>query len=148
MPFQGTIAPQRRICVHDPPYVAAGCNLLFARMAAAQPAAVNNTRFDLDKTRAVLSDLIEKRLRESGAPSISIALVRGDSIVWKRRSATQTSTQRHRQRQTRSTTLRLKAVTATALMQLFEQGKFKLDDPINRYLGTTRSGIASRAKNR
>jgi hypothetical protein len=34
--------------------------------------------FDLDKTQATLTGLIEKTLKESGAPSISIALVRGD----------------------------------------------------------------------
>jgi hypothetical protein len=31
----------------------------------------------------VLSDLIDETLKETGVPSISIALVRGDEIVWK-----------------------------------------------------------------
>ncbi|MEO8335247.1 MAG: hypothetical protein ABI664_09750, partial [bacterium] len=40
-------------------------------------------RFDLEKTKTVLTALIEKTLAENGIPSMSIALVRGDSIVWK-----------------------------------------------------------------
>ena len=40
-------------------------------------------RFDLEKTKRVLTPLIEKTLAENGIPSMSIALVRGDSIVWK-----------------------------------------------------------------
>ena len=42
-----------------------------------------NGRFDLEKTKTVLSGVIEKTLADNGIPSMSIALVRGDSIVWK-----------------------------------------------------------------
>ncbi|MCU1328311.1 MAG: hypothetical protein JWN34_3681 [Bryobacterales bacterium] len=85
----------------------------------------------------MLTGLIEKRLRESGVPSISIALVRGDAIVWK--AAFGYSNVRTRTLATPDTLYNaastFKPVTATALMQLAEQGKFKLDDPVNRYLG-------------
>jgi CubicO group peptidase (beta-lactamase class C family) len=68
---------------------------------------------------------------------MSIALVRGDSIVWKAafgyanvRTRTPATTET-----LYSTGSSFKSVTATAVMQLAEQGKLKLDDPINRYLG-------------
>ncbi len=50
---------------------------------AASPAAAQGGRFDLQKTQKVLTGVIEKTLAENGIPSMSIALVRGDSIVWK-----------------------------------------------------------------
>ena len=48
----------------------------------AAPALAQSGRFDLQKTRTVLTSLVEKTLRDNGIPSMSIALVRGDSIVW------------------------------------------------------------------
>jgi CubicO group peptidase (beta-lactamase class C family) len=110
----------------------------FSRAAvAADPAKAKDGQFDLDQTRTVLSGLIEKTLKDKGVPSISIALVRGDEVVWKAAFG---------YANVRTTTLAtpetmynaastFKSVTATALMQLAEQGKFKLDDPVNRYLG-------------
>src|SRR5262245_40609576 len=93
--------------------------------------------FDLEKTKSVLTGLIEKTLAGNGIPSRSIALVRGDSIVWKAafgyanmRTHTPATTET-----LYSTGSSFKSVTATAVMQLVEQGKIKLDDPINRYLG-------------
>ncbi|MEO7363227.1 MAG: serine hydrolase domain-containing protein, partial [Gemmatimonadaceae bacterium] len=100
--------------------------------AIAQPG-----HFDLEKTKRVLTGLIEKTLAENGIPSMSIALVRGDSIVWK--AAFGYSNLATRTRATTetiySTGSSFKSVTATAIMQLAEQGKLKLDDPITRYLG-------------
>jgi CubicO group peptidase (beta-lactamase class C family) len=92
--------------------------------------------FDLEKTKTVVSGLVEKTLADNGIPSMSIALVRGDSIVWKAafgyanmRSRTPATTET-----LYSTGSSFKSVTATAVMQLVEQGKIRLDDPINRYL--------------
>ena len=94
-------------------------------------------RFDLEKTKTVLTGLIEKTLADNGIPSMSIALVRGDSIVWT--AAFGYANMRTRTPATTatlySTGSSFKSVTATAVMQLAEQGKLKLDDPINRYLG-------------
>jgi D-alanyl-D-alanine-carboxypeptidase/D-alanyl-D-alanine-endopeptidase len=94
-------------------------------------------RFDLEKTKTVLTGIIEKTLADNGVPSMSIALVRGDSIVWKAafgfsnlRSRTPATTET-----LYSTGSSFKSVTATAVMQLAEQGKLRLDDPINNYLG-------------
>jgi serine-type D-Ala-D-Ala carboxypeptidase/endopeptidase len=94
-------------------------------------------QFDLQKTKAVLTELIEKTLDESGVPSISIALVRDDKIVWKAAFGyanvrTKTPATPETLYNTAST---FKMVTATGIMQLAERGKIKLDHPVNRYLG-------------
>lgn len=108
-------------------------------LARAQTAAPNG-KFDLQKTKTVLSGIIQKTLAQRGIPSMSIALVRGDSVVWKgafgyanMRTKTPATTET-----LYSTGSSFKSVTATAIMQLAEQGKLKLDDPINNYLGDTR----------
>ena len=103
-------------------------------------AAAQTGRFDLEKTRTVLTGLIETAIKDRGIPSISIALVRGDSIVWTAAFGyanvrTKTSATRETIYSTGST---FKSATATALMQLQEQGKFNLDHPVNRYLGDIR----------
>ncbi|HTD74113.1 MAG TPA: serine hydrolase [Steroidobacteraceae bacterium] len=94
-------------------------------------------QFDLEKTKTVMSRLIEQKMKDRGVPSVSIALVRGDSIVWKAafgyanvRTKTPATTDT-----LYSTGSTFKSATATALMQLAEQGKFKLDQPVNKYLG-------------
>ena len=103
----------------------------------ASPAFAQSGRFDLPKTKTVLTGLVEKTLRDNGIPSMSIALVRGDSIVWtaafgyaNMRTKTPATTET-----IYSTGSSFKSVTATAVMQLAEQGKLKLDEPINKYLG-------------
>src|SRR6476661_6493821 len=99
-------------------------------------AIAQSSRFDLQKTKTVLTGLIERTLADNGIPSMSIALVRGDSIVWKAafgyanlRTRTPATTET-----LYSTGSSFKSVTATAVMQLVEQHKIRLDDPINRYL--------------
>ncbi len=111
--------------------------LLALLILPASPAIAQNGRFDLEKTKRVLTGVIQKTLAENGIPSMSIALVRGDSIVWKAafgyanmRTHTPATTET-----LYSTGSSFKSVTATAVMQLAEQGKLKLDDPINKYLG-------------
>ena len=119
-------------------FVFAVFNLANAAVATG-PATAATGQFDLEKTKIVLSGLIEKTLKDTGVPSISIALVRGDEIVWK--AAFGYANVRTKTPATPDTIYNaastFKAVTATALMQLAEQGKFKLDDPVNRYLGDT-----------
>lgn len=111
--------------------------MLVAFLAVAVPAGAQNGQFDLEKTRTVLTRLIEETLRQTDTPSISIALVRGDSIVWK--GAFGYANVRTKTPATPDTLYNaastFKSVTATALLQQAEQGKFKLDDPVNRYLG-------------
>jgi len=93
-------------------------------------------KFDLDRTKKVLEKLIEQELA-TGAASISIALVKGDEIVWTAAYGyanvySKTPATPETIYVTGST---FKAVTATAILQLVEQGKCKLDDPVNQYLG-------------
>ena len=105
--------------------------------ASRNPTEASDGRFDLDRTKTVLSGLIQKTLKDTGVPSISIALVRGNAIVWK--AAFGYANVRTKTPATPETIYNaastFKSVTATALMQLAGQGKFKLDDPVNRYLG-------------
>jgi CubicO group peptidase (beta-lactamase class C family) len=114
--------------------------LLVLLLLPASTATSQNAPFDLEKTKKVLSSVITKTLADHGIPSMSIALVRGDSIVWKAafgyanmRTHTPATTET-----LYSTGSSFKSVTATAVMQLVDQGKIRLDDPINRYLGETR----------
>ncbi len=106
-------------------------------MAFSSFAAPQVGQFDLEKTKAVMSRLIEQKMKERGVPSVSIALVRGDSIVWK--AAFGYANVRTKTPATTDTIYctgsTFKSATATALMQLEEQGKFKLDQPVNKYLG-------------
>ncbi len=111
--------------------------LACAAVLVGAPLSAQAGRFDLEKTKTIVSGLIEKALKERGVPSMSIALVRGDSIVWKAafgyanvRTKTPATTET-----IYSTGSTFKSATATALMQLQEQGKFKLDQPVNQYLG-------------
>src|SRR3954465_3122933 len=108
-----------------------------ATSAGGQPAPAPAQTFDLEKTKDVLTGLIQKTLKDTGIPSISIALVRDDRIVWK--AAFGCANVRTRTPATPDTLYNVastfKSVTATAVMQLAEQGKLKLDDPVNRYLG-------------
>lgn len=120
-----TIRYVRRLC------------LLVLFILPGSTALAQSGRFDLEKTKKTLKGVIEQTLADHGIPSMSIALVRGDSIVWKAafgyanmhtRTPATTET-------LYSTGSSFKSVTATAVMQLAEQGKLRLDDPINRYLG-------------
>lgn len=110
--------------------------LLVAPLAP-RPAEAQAGRFDLEKTKTVLTGLINKAITDGGVPSISIALVRGDSIVWT--AAFGYANVRAKSPATPetyySTGSTFKAVTSTAIMQLVEQGKIGLDQPVNRYLG-------------
>ena len=114
--------------------------LLVLLVLPGSAAIAQNGRFDLQKTKTVLTGLVQKTLADNGIPSMSIALVRGDSIVWKAafgyanlRAHTPATTET-----LYSTGSSFKSVTATAVMQLAEQGKLRLDDPINQYLGDSK----------
>jgi serine-type D-Ala-D-Ala carboxypeptidase/endopeptidase len=101
------------------------------------PNSVAQTTPTYGNTQQVLSQKIDSILKETKIPSISISLIKGDSVVWsqafgftnvkKKIPATSASIY--------STGSNFKIVTATAVMQLAEAGKLKLDDPINNHLG-------------
>lgn len=104
------------------------------------PLASQAGEFNLKHTEKVMTQLIERSMEERGVASASVALVKDDKIVWK--AAFGYSNLRTRTLATPdtiySTGSTFKSVTATALMQLQEQGKLSLNDPINRYLGENR----------
>jgi len=93
-------------------------------------------RFNIIKTKKTLTAEINKVLKETGIPSISFSLFKGDSIVW-----SGTFGYANVKKQVPATNLTIyntgsnfKFITATAIMQLAENGKLDIDDPINNYL--------------
>jgi len=96
----------------------------------------NNDNTNFEKTKKILKSEIKKILAETGIPSISLTLIKGDSIYWsdafgftnvkKKTPATSTTIY--------NTGSNFKFVTATAIMQLAESKKLNIDDPINNYL--------------
>ena len=83
-----------------------------------------------------LESFIFDKMAASGLPGLSIALVKGDELVYARGFG-----QRDIERGFPATPETLycvgsvtKSFTALAIMQLAEQGKLSLDDPVNEYL--------------
>jgi len=112
-------------------------SLVLILTIAGIPALAQKKDFDLEQTQKVLTELIQKAMNERGVPSISIALVKEDKIVWKAAFGyanvrTKTPATPETIYCTGST---FKAATATALMQLIEQKKCKPKDPVNKFLG-------------
>lgn len=93
-------------------------------------------KFHLDNTKQVLAEEIERIIKQTGIPSISLSLIKKDSIVWSR--AFGVTNVKKKVPATPSTIYstgsNFKFVTAAAIMQLAESGKLDLDDPVNRYL--------------
>ena len=83
-----------------------------------------------------LDEQIRRTMIEGSIPSLTIALVRGDKIVWT--GAFGYSNIWARTPAVPTTVYLIgstfKAMSTVALMQLLEQGKFKLDDPVHNYL--------------
>jgi len=113
--------------------------LLLVLLACHSIAGGQEPTYDPERTRRVLTELIERKL-DAGVASISIALVRGDEIAWT--AAFGHANVRMEVPATPETIYvtgsTFKAVTATALLQLAERGLVELDDPINEHLGEHR----------
>ncbi len=113
--------------------VMAGIGLLLVVGLSAQSAGP----VDLDRVTGRLETEIRKILEDTGIPAISIAVVRDGDVAWSgafgyanvgaRVPATPGTYF--------STGSTFKFVTATAIMQLVEQGKLTLDTPLNEFLG-------------
>lgn len=96
-----------------------------------------------DTERAKVDSIAGGVLAETGAPSASVAVVRGGVIAYEQAYGTA----RINPDVTASPHMRYaigsvsKQFTATAILLLAEEGKLKLDDPVSRYLpGLTRGG--------
>ena len=107
--------------------------LLSCSLAAAE----DSSRQDLNRTKETLSREIKRIIVETGIPSITIALLKDDRIVWN--EAFGVANVRLKVLATPDTVYStgscFKPITSMAVMQLVDAGKLKLDDPINRYLG-------------
>lgn len=97
--------------------------------------AVSQT-IDVDRTVSELEPEIQRAMLAGNIPSCSIALVAGDRVIWT--GAYGYSNLWARTPATPNTVYLIgstfKAMSATALLQQMEKGKFKLDDPVNSYL--------------
>lgn len=96
-----------------------------------------------DTERAKVDSIARGVLMETGAPSASVAVVRGGVIAYEQAYGTA----RINPDVTATPQMRYaigsvsKQFTATAILLLAEEGKLKLDDPVSRYLpGLTRGG--------
>ena len=91
---------------------------------------------DIDRVVAELEPEIQRMMLAGNIPSASIALIDGDKIVWT--NAYGYSNLWARTPATPQTVYLIgstfKAMSTIALLQQMEQGKFKLDDPVNKYL--------------
>ncbi len=91
---------------------------------------------DVDRVVAELEPEIQRTLLAGNIPSASIALVSNDRVIWS--NAYGSSNLWARTPATTETVYLIgstfKTMSTVALLQQMEQGKFKLDDPVNNYL--------------
>src|ERR1041384_1220882 len=104
--------------------------LLVPRIASPQTVNVNRVVSELEPE-------IQRMMLAGNIPSCSVALVSGDKVIWT--NAYGYSNLWARTPASSNTVYLIgstfKAMSTVALLQLMEQGKFKLDDPVNQYLG-------------
>src|SRR5689334_287125 len=91
---------------------------------------------NIDRVVVELEPEIQRTLLAGNIPSASIALIDGDKVVWT--NAYGYSNLWARTPATPNTVYLIgstfKAMSTIALLQQMEQGKFKLDDPVDNYL--------------
>jgi CubicO group peptidase (beta-lactamase class C family) len=96
----------------------------------------NAQTINIDRVVAELEPEIQRTLLAGNIPSASIALVSNDRVIWS--DAYGYSNLWARTPATTNTVYLIgstfKTMSTLALLQLMEQGKFKLDDPVNKYL--------------
>lgn len=97
---------------------------------------IRGQNIDVDKVVADLEPEIRRAMIEGQIPSATIALISGDKVIWK--GAYGESNLWSRTPATINTVYLIgstfKAMSTVALLQLMEQGKFKLDEPVSKYL--------------
>jgi CubicO group peptidase (beta-lactamase class C family) len=113
------------------------CFTIALLLAFASYAQAQSTAFKLDRVVAALEPEIRSAMETGKIPSCAVALVVGDQIVWQKAYGyanlwSKTPAKLDSVYLIGST---FKAMSTVALLQLYEQGKFKLDDPVNQYLG-------------
>src|SRR5216110_1909205 len=102
-------------------------------MVLTAPRILSAQTINIDRVVAELEPEIQRTLLAGNIPSASIALISGDRVVWT--GAYGYSNMWARTPATPSTVYLIgstfKAMSAIALLQQMEQGKFKLDDSVN-----------------
>ncbi|MGI8468895.1 MAG: serine hydrolase domain-containing protein [Pyrinomonadaceae bacterium] len=97
---------------------------------------------DVNKLAADLEPEIRRAMIEGKIPSATVALISGDKVIWT--GAYGESNLWARTPATPNTVYLIgstfKTQSTVALLQLMEQGKFKLDDPVGKYLDFTIQG--------
>lgn len=97
---------------------------------------------DVKKVAVDLEPEIRRMMIEGNIPSATIALISGDKVIWtgaygESNLATRTPATVNTVYLIGST---FKAMSTIALLQQMEQGKFKLDEPVSKYLDFTIQG--------
>src|ERR1044071_775068 len=92
--------------------------------------------YDFSKIRSIINDRIDNHQ----VPSISIAVVKGNKIVWEESFGF--ADKERKIKATVNTPYYVasvtKTITATALMKLAEEKKINLDSPVNTYLSAAK----------
>jgi CubicO group peptidase (beta-lactamase class C family) len=86
--------------------------------------------------QTALVDYLESRVKQCPAPGLATAIVKGDRIAWSKGFGW--ANRESKVPMSANTLMNIgsisKTVTATAVMQLWESGKFDLDDDVNGFL--------------
>ena len=97
---------------------------------------VSAQNIDVNKLATELEPEIRRAMVEGKIPSATVALISGDKVIWT--GAYGESNLWARTPATLNTVYLIgstfKAMSTIALLQQMEQGKFKLDDPVSKYL--------------
>src|SRR6476659_8440460 len=102
----------------------------------AAPAISSAQTVNVDRVVSELEPEIQRMMLAGNIPSCSVALTSGDKVIWTNAYG---YTNLWARTPAAPNTVYLigstfKAMSTIALLQLMEQGKFKLDDPVNKYL--------------
>jgi CubicO group peptidase (beta-lactamase class C family) len=119
------------------PYQRVFCPAILLTIILAVATFASGQTVNIDRVVAELEPEIQRALLAGNIPSASIALISGDRVIWT--NAYGYSNLWARTPATPNTVYLIgstfKAMSTFALLQQMEQGKFKLDDPVNKYLG-------------
>src|SRR5689334_3889914 len=115
--------------------------LAFVGLSLSGRAALAQT-VDIQKVAVDLEPEIRRAMVDGKIPSMTIALISGDKVIWT--GAYGESNVWARTPATTNTVYLIgstfKAMSTIALLQQMEKGKFKLDDPVSKYIDFTIPG--------
>ncbi len=121
------------------PLIRASLLLSFASLVFANAPALRHAHAQTASAERLVAELepeIRRVMIEGKIPGVSVALIAGDRVVWS--SAYGYSNVWAQTPATPSTVYLIgstfKTMSATALLQFMEQGKFQLDEPVSKYL--------------